>query len=107
MDAVINVFLAREIGDIDGWFVVSRELAENYCKSPEHTTTEGYMCFHCGILVKESQVIVHKDSCMIGADERLNKSLFMLEYCFDTANTNDGLGSRVFSDVSDFIRSYK
>lgn len=103
----MDVSFARHINDQRGWFVISDELFDYYDQDDEYDVAKAYRCFHCGILVKHGAVIVHKDSCTIGADERLNKSLFMLEYCFNTANTNDGLGARVFSDVSDFIRGYK
>lgn len=103
----MDVSVARHINDQRGWFVISDELFDYYDQDAEYDIAKAYRCFHCGILVKEAQVVVHKASCMIGADERLNKTLFMLEYCFNTANTNDGLGARVFSDVSDFIRGYK
>lgn len=103
----MDVSVARYINDQRGWFVISDELFDYYDQDDKYDAAKAYRCFHCGILVKEAQVVVHNDSCMIGADERLNKSLFMLEYCFNTANTNDGLGVRVFSDVSDFIRGYK
>ena len=65
------------------------------------------MCFHCGIICKHSGIVVHKDTCNIGSDERLNQALFMLQYCFDTAVANDGIGRNVAADILEFMSSYK
>ena len=97
---------AREIGDVGGWYAISDGIAEELKSSPEHTTALMYRCFHCGFIPASSGAIVHKDTCQIGSDERLNQALYMLNYVYDNAQANYGLGDRVASDVVEYMRRF-
>ena len=103
----MEVFVARHVDDLQGWFVISGELFADYQHSDEYKTAMAYRCFHCGIILKTRGVVVHQDSCDIGSDERLNESLFMLNYCVENAKANDGLGARVETDVLGYLSRYR
>lgn len=103
----MDVSVARYTNDQRGWFVISDELYDYYDQDDQYDVAKAYRCFHCGIICKPSGVVVHKATCNIGSDERLNQALFMLEYCFDTAVANNGVGKNVTADILEFMRIYK
>ncbi len=103
----MDVSVARYINDQRGWFVISDELFDYYDQDEEYEVAKAYRCFHCGIILKCVGVVVHQDSCDIDSDERLNESLFMLNYCVENAKANDGLGARVETDVLGYLSRYR
>ncbi len=66
-----------------------------------------YRCYHCGDIKNSGGVVVHKDSCKIGADERLNHALFMVDFLKSHIFANDIATDRVVSCILEFEEQYK
>jgi len=66
-----------------------------------------YRCFHCGDLKNNGGVIVHKETCKIGADERLNAALWMVSNLNNHIIANEVATPRVTESILEFEAQYK
>lgn len=83
----MKTYFAREIGEGD-FYAVCEEIYKSAQKSPEMDTCIKYRCFHCGDIDIRNGVIVHLETCTIGADDRLNEALYMCDFLYEHMVSN-------------------
>jgi len=66
-----------------------------------------YRCYHCGDIDNNGGVVVHKETCKIGADQRLNSALWMVDNLKNHIIANDVATPRVIECASEFEAFYK
>ncbi len=80
------------------------ELRDYFCKCVIHVI---YRCYHCGDIKNKGGVVVHKETCKIGADLRLNSALWMVDNLKNHIMANDVATTRVMEYVLEFEAFYK
>ena len=66
-----------------------------------------YRCYHCGDIDNNGGVVVHKNTCKIGADQRLNSALWMIDNLKNHIIANDVSTPRVMEYLAEFEGFYK
>jgi hypothetical protein len=80
------------------------ELREYFGKCVVHVI---YRCYHCGDIANKGGVVVHKETCKVGADQRLNAALWMVDNLKNHILSNDIATPRVMEYLSEFEAIYK